>query len=137
MPESIQVAGLKQFSRSLRKINADLPKALRVALNDAVGLIVDDARPRIPRRSGRAANTLKARSTRTEARVQGGSKRVPYFSWLDFGGRVGRNKSVRRAFLKEGRYIYKSYARTRGEFSKALTNALIAVAKTAGMDVEA
>jgi hypothetical protein len=63
----------------------------------------------VPRRTGRAGGTIKAASTRTEARVSEGGARAPYMPWLDFGGRVGRKNSVKRPFLKEGRYIWKSF----------------------------
>lgn len=134
--EPIKITGLAEFSRNLRKLNSDLPKALRIAHNEAAQLIVDWAQPRIPRRSGRAAGTLKARSTRTESRVQGGSKRVPYYPWLDFGGRVGRRKSVARPFIKQGRYIYPGLSANYGKFAEILTEQLVDVARQAGVEVD-
>jgi hypothetical protein len=135
MADPIRVEGLAEFRRNLKKLNADLPKALRIALNQAADIVVGDARPRVPRRSGRAAASIKARSTQTAVRVVGGSARVAYYPWLDFGGRVGRNKSVRRAFLKEGRYIYKSYFDNSDEFAEVLQAALLDVARQAGVEV--
>jgi hypothetical protein len=134
--DPIQVTGLREFSRNLKKLDSDLPKALRIALNQAADIVVSDARPKVPRKSGRAAASIKARSTRTASRVVGGSNRAPYYPWLDFGGRVGRNKSVRRAFLKEGRYIYKSYFDNSDEFAKVLEEALLDVARQAGVEVD-
>lgn len=136
MAEAIKIDGLAQFSRNLRKLDADLPKALRIALNDAADVIVDYARPRIPKRTGRAASTLKSRSTRTAVRVSAGGRRAPWYPWLDFGGKVGRNRSVERAFIKEGRYIYKGYFAKRDEFSEVLTRSLLDVARQAGIEVE-
>src|SRR5574342_787900 len=133
MAEAIKIDGLAQFSRNLRKLDADLPKALRIALNDAADVIVDYARPRIPKRTGRAASTLKSRSTRTAVRVSAGGRRAPWYPWLDFGGKVGRNRSVERAFIKEGRYIYKGYFAKRDEFSEVLTRSLLDVARQAGI----
>lgn len=135
MTDPIRVDGLAEFRRNLKKLDGDLPKALRIALNEAADIVVGDARPRVPTRTGRAAASIKARSTQTAVRVVGGSKRVPYYPWLDFGGKVGRRKSVRRAFLKEGRYLYRSYFDNRDEFSKVLTAALIDVARQAGVEV--
>lgn len=136
MPEAIKVDGLAQFSRDLRTLDSDLPKALRVALNEAAQVVVDYAVPRIPKRSGRAARTIKARSTRTQVRVQGGSARAPYYPWLDFGGKVGRRNSVSRPFLKDGRYLYAGYFAKRDEFSDVLTRALVGVAAQAGIEVD-
>lgn len=137
MTEPIRIEGLAEFSRNLRKLDSDLPKALRVAMNQAADLVISDARPRVPRKTGKAQASLKARSTRTAVRIQAGGPRAPWYPWLDFGGRVGRRKSVRRAFLKEGRYLYPAYFRSRdsGAFQRVLTEALLDVARQAGVEV--
>lgn len=136
MAEPIKIKGLAEFQRNLRKLDDDLPKALRIAFNDATGLVIDYARPRVARRTGRAAGTIKAKSTRTIARVSAGSRRVPYYPWLDFGGRVGPSRSVQRPFLKEGRYLWKALVVKRGELHEALEGALIGVAQRAGIEVD-
>lgn len=136
MTEPIKIEGLKEFSRALRKIDNELPKALRLAHNEAGQLIVDYAKAKVPRKTGRAAGTIKAKSTRTETRVQGGSKRVPYYPWLDFGGRVGRRHSVQRPYIKQGRYIYPALGANYDEFTQLLTEKLIEVARQAGVDVD-
>lgn len=134
--EPIKIEGLAEFNRALKKLDSDLPKALRLAHNKAAQLIVDWAQPRVPRKSGRAAGTVKAKSTRTESRVQGGSTRVPYYPWLDFGGRVGPKRSVRRPFIKEGRYIYPALSANYDRFADLLTEELIDVARQAGVEVD-
>jgi hypothetical protein len=136
MTEPIKIEGLKEFSRALRKIDNELPKALRLAHNEAGQLIVDYAKAKVPRKTGRAAGTIKAKSTRTETRVQGGSKRVPYYGWLEFGGRVGRRHSVQRPYIKQGRYIYPALGANYDEFTQLLTEKLIDVARQAGVDVD-
>lgn len=134
--EPIKITGLAEFNRNLRKLDSDLPKVLRLAHNEAAQLIVDWAQPRVPRKSGRAAGTVKAKSTRTESRVQGGSKRAPYYPWLDFGGRVGPRHSVRRPFIHEGRYIYPALSANYGKFADLLAEKLIDVARQAGVEVD-
>lgn len=136
MAEPITVEGLKEFSRALRKLDNDLPKALRLAHNEAAEIIVDYTKSRVPRKTGRAAGTVKAKSTRTESRVSEGSKSVPYVAWLDFGGRVGRNRSVRRPFVQEGRYLYPALSANRDEFARLLTEKLVEVARQAGLEVD-
>jgi hypothetical protein len=137
MVEPIRIDGLREFVRDVRKLDRDLPKAIRVALNVGSDLIVSDARPRVPHRSGRAARSLKASSTRTSARVSGGGNRAPHYPWLDFGGKVGRNRSVERPFLREGRFIYRSYfdRRDSGKLAEVLSDALVDVARQAGIEV--
>ena len=141
MTDAIKIDGLKQFNKNLKTLDSDLPKAVRLALNDAAQIVVDDARPRVPKgsgkRPGRARRSVKAQSTRTRARVSGGGGKVPYYPWLDFGGRVGRNRSVHRPFKRKGRYIYRAYFRARdsGEFQDTLNASLVDVARKAGIEV--
>lgn len=134
--EPVKIAGLAEFNRNLKKLDADLPKALRLAHNEAAQLIVDYARPRVPRKSGRAAGTIKTKSTRTETRVSGGSKAVSYYPWLDFGGRTGPKRSVHRPFIKEGRYLYPALGANYDKFVELLEEKLIEVARQAGVEVD-
>src|SRR5690554_1767237 len=106
--EPIKVQGLKEFRDALKRLDGDLPKALRQAFNRSAELIVNEARPKVPKLTGRARASVKTRSTQKEVRIVGGSKRVPYYPWLDFGGRI---RNAERPFLKNGRYIYDAYFR--------------------------
>jgi hypothetical protein len=132
----VGIEGLAEFNRGLRKLDAEAPKALRVALNGVADLLVRKTRPEIPSRSGAAAASLKAKSTRTSARVSTGGRKAPYYPWLDFGGKTGINRSVDRPFYKEGRYLYPTLRRIRPEIESALETALVGVARGAGLDVD-
>lgn len=134
--QPIKITGLAEFNRNLRKLDKDLPKALRLALNEAGEIVVAWAKPQVPVQSGKAVGTVKARSTRTSARVTGGSAKVPYYPWLDFGGRVGRNKSVKRPWQSAGRYIYPGYTSNVDKIHEALIDALLDVARQAGIEVD-
>lgn len=136
MADAIRIEGLNEYVRSLKRLDSDLPKALRVAFNQAGEEIIATARAKVPRRTGVARASVKARSTQKAFRIVGGSKRVPYYPWLDFGGRVGRDKSVRRPFLRDGRYIYAAYYRHRDELAGRLEAALIDAARSAGVEVD-
>jgi hypothetical protein len=136
MPEPIHVEGLREFSLSLKRLDSDMPKVLRVGLNSVADLVVSDATPRIPSRSGKARRSVRAKSTRTAARIAAGGARVPYYGWLDFGGRVGRGRSQVRPYMKQGRYIYRSYFANRERFAQMLEDTLVDVARQAGMEVE-
>src|SRR5262245_31891611 len=132
MAEAIKIDGLGVFVRNLKVIDRDLPKTLRVGLNQAADVITDYARPPIPNRSGRAARSLKARSTQNAVRISAGGNRAPYYPWLDFGGHVGRGKSVKRTFLKDGRYIYAGYFAKKNQFAELLEKALLDSVRAAG-----
>jgi HK97 gp10 family phage protein len=130
----LRIEGLREFNRNLKQLDSDLPKAVRLAFNAAADIIVDEAKPKVPSRRGRARSTVKARSTRTQSRVVGGGNRAPYYPWLDFGGKIPRGP--RRPFLKHGRYIYNAYFRNKGEYQKVMEEQLVDVARRAGFEVE-
>lgn len=136
MKTTVEVEGLKEFGRSLRKLDSDLPKTLRVALNSCADFLIGKVKPTIPRRTGRAADSLKARSTRTAVRIAVGGRKAPYYPWLDFGGRVGKGKTTKRAFLSEGRYLYPGLRLHRDEFTDIMRGALVGVAERAGLEVD-
>lgn len=139
MSEPIKIDGLAEFRRNLKTISGDLPKALRLAGNEAANIIVNDAQPKVPvgpGRGGHAASSIRASSTQNAARVTGGGKKYPYYPWLDFGGRVGKRKSVSRPFMKTGRYIWKSFDDNSDRVRERLTEALIDVARQAGVEVD-
>jgi len=136
MPDPIRIDGLADFGRNLKKLDAELPKALRVALNEAANVVVGHAVSPVPKRSGRGAASIKARSTAKAVRVVEGGNRAPYMPWLDFGGRVGRKRSVSRPFMKDGRYIYEAYFAHKDEFGQVLTHALVDVANKVGVVVD-
>jgi hypothetical protein len=131
----IKIQGLKPLSKALKRIDAEAPKGLRIALNGVAEIVVKAAVPLVPRKSGAAAKSIKVKSTRTSARVSAGGARVPYYPWLDFGGKVGRHKSVVRDFYKAGRYIYPTIAKHEADIEKALEQALTDVVKAAGLEV--
>jgi len=134
--DPIKVAGLAEFNRNLKRLDRELPKALRLAHNEAATIVVDWAQPKVPRKTGAAARSVKAKSTRTESRVVGGSAKVPYYPWLDFGGRVGRQRSVHRAFHSDGRYLYPGLGANRERINDVLLASLLDVARQAGVEVD-
>jgi hypothetical protein len=133
--DPIKIDGLSQFRANLKTLDRELPKALRLAFNAAADIVVDDAKPRVPSRSGRARGTVKAKSTQSYSRVSGGGNKAPYYPWLDFGGKVGRNRSVARPFIKDGRYIYHAYYANRNRYVEVLEASLVKVAEQAGIEV--
>lgn len=138
IPEPIKIKGLAEFSRNLRKLDNELPKALRVAANEAGELVLGYAKPKVPtgaQRGGHAASSIRTKSTRTSARVTAGGARYPYYAWLDFGGRVGRKRATRRPFKRTGRYLFVGYVQNQDRIRAALVDSLIDVAAQAGIEV--
>jgi hypothetical protein len=131
----IQVGGLAALSRGLKAIDSEAPKELRLRLNAAANILVDAARPKIPSVTGAARRSLKARSTRTSARVAAGGDKARYYPWLDFGGE-GRiaGRPSKREFLKEGRYIYPTLRLKRPEIEAQLSEGISAVISSVGLE---
>lgn len=133
---TIEVDGLAEFSRGLRKLDSEAPKQLRIALNGVADLLVKRTQGLVPARTGAARASVKARSTRSSARVVVGGRRAPYFPWLDFGGKTGRNRSVDRPFHTDGRYVFVALKQIRGDLEKALDQGIRQVARDAGLEVD-
>lgn len=133
--EPIAVEGLREFVRSLRSLDAALPKMVRLAANEAANIVVVEAQSRTPKRSGKAAKSIKAKSTRNAARVASGGARAPYMPWLDYGGKVGRNDTASRPFIADGRYVYPSFYDNRAKVEETFRSALRRIAVDAGLEV--
>jgi hypothetical protein len=136
VPEKITISGLREFQAALRDVDAGMPKLIRNVGNEAAGVVIDYARPRIPSRSGRARASVKLRSTQRAVRVAVGGSKAPYFPWLDFGGQ-GRVKGrpAARPFLSEGRYIYQGLRVKRDEVTEIMSRGLTELARQAGLEV--
>jgi hypothetical protein len=136
MAEQIQIEGLRELRTALRQAGREFPRALRIALNESVEVIAEAARAEVPTLTGAAADSIVARSTQTAARIKAGGRRAPHYPWLDFGGSVGRNKSVHRPFLPGGRYLYPALSEHREEMIAKLEEVLVEVAQAAGLQAE-
>lgn len=136
MAEAIGIVGLDEFRNRLRAVETSLPRALRLVFNESAEIVAGDARPRVARKTGRAASTVKLKSTQRYARVAGGGNKAPYYPWLDFGGRVGRRKTVRRTFIKDGRYIYAAYFANTARFREVMERGLRGLAESSGIAVD-
>lgn len=133
--DPIKIVGLRDFQAALKQMDGESQKQLRVVLNQASDVVARGASRRVPRKTGRAAASLRAQSSQREARVVGGSRKVPYYGWLDFGGRIGRDKSQRRPFVQSGRFMYPAYSANRDSINRALQESLVALARGAGLTV--
>jgi hypothetical protein len=133
--EPVRIEGIRELQRALKAMDGESQKALRVVFNSAAELVAEGAQRKVPRRSGRARASIRVGSSQREARVKAGNARkAPYYPWLDFGGAVGKGRSVVRPFAKSGRYIYPSYSERRDEILAKLHDELVAMVRGVGWD---
>lgn len=134
---SLEVHGIKELQKALKEVDADLAKELRVGFNEAAKLVLDAARPKVPRgKTGNAAASLKLRSTQRTAGIATGGTKAEYYPWLDFGGSVGRRGATKRPFIKTGRYIFPTLADKRPQIEAKVDEVMATLAKKAGFETE-
>lgn len=132
---TVRIEGLREFQAHLRSMDRNLPKQLRLTLNGVAKLVAETASSRVPRRTGRAAASIRPASQQRYAIVSGGGGRAPYLPWLDFGGTVGRGGSVSRPKVKGGRYLFAAIRDRRGMIREEIGKGLERLAKDAGFEV--
>ena|ERR1700740_47836 len=98
--EAIYIEGLSDFNRALRAVDAEYPKAMRRAGYGLARGLVLAARAQATgmsiRTGSKAARSLRAGTTASNAYVQGGGARYPYFYGAEFGSkRYGQFQSWR------------------------------------------
>lgn len=136
-PAPIKITGVTQLQHDLKAISNDAAKELRVVFNAAATLVVKRAQGTIPRVTGAAKASIKAHSGQYSAKVVAGSSKVPYFGWLDFGGKIKHKHSVSsRPFHKDGRYVYPAYFSQKADLQTLLVKSLDALAKSHGLVVK-
>jgi hypothetical protein len=142
----VEVRGIREVQSAFRKVDKELPKALRPEFLDIARTVVGQVQQRVPWRTGRAARSVKARASQRGAGIAFGGSAAPYFPWLDFGGTTGKGHkpgqrysgSVTRPWMGrpgDGRYVYPTIADNREEIEKAAEDAVVKVARAAGLEV--
>jgi hypothetical protein len=160
---SIRIDGIEDVVASMRAMDRGLPREMAREMGFEAQEIVGKIKRSIPSDSGRAAasvrTTQRANRSGVSVFVKGGGARVPYFGWLDFGGKLpdkrpntkkalswpglvgpkGQPKGVlyakgaERTKLKDGRYIYPAIRRHRGELEQAMVDAVDRAKQRAGL----
>ncbi len=135
---SVKVTGLREVNAALKEVERGLPKAMQVEFKAIAEVIAESARGKVPRKTGAAAGSIRARATQRGAGIafSDSDGSVPYFPWLNFGGRVGRHGSIERSTVTPDRYIYSSILSARDETMRAVDDAVKKVAGQAGFDTE-
>lgn len=87
MPKPVvEVRGVKELNRALRKLDGDLPNALKVGFLAIARASVPSLAASISQRTGTLAGTVRAGATKKTALVRIGKASVPYAGSAIFGG---------------------------------------------------
>lgn len=90
MPERIEVLGLKDFQRELRRLDKAWPRELRAANRDAAEIVARGTRSSFASRPGvapKVAASVKVLAQQRSAAVRIGGRRWPYALGSEFGSR--------------------------------------------------
>lgn len=93
----VRVAGAAALRRELRRAGADLAE-LKAAHERVSAYVAAAAAPRIPRRTGRLAATIRGNRAAGRASVNAGRASVPYAGVIHWGWRARR--------IRPNRFIY-------------------------------
>lgn len=129
----VKIEGLRDLTRAIKALDPELAKGIKAVLNDAAQIVVNTAQPRIPAVTGAARASVVVKSTARESRVRVGGPKAPYYPWLDYGGKTGRNKTAVRKFERHGRYLYPAYGDRMGDVQKLLEKRLNLIVMSAGL----
>lgn len=138
----IRVDGLAELRRALRQMeNLEASNDLRDGLKRAADSVAQEAKSRVPVRSGAARDSVRATAGGNRAYVAGGKARVPYYGWLDFGSRrpILGNPRSRGPWAgsgtgpQNGRFIYPALDNREREVTALVADAVSEALRKAGL----
>lgn len=138
----VRVEGLADLRRTLRKLEqVDDLAQLRDGMKAAADIVAQEAKSRVPVRSGRARDSIRATAGGNRAFVVGGKARVPYYGWLDFGSRTPRTGNPRRVGPwtgsgvgpDKGRFIYAAIDAKERQVTEAVEKAVADAMRRLGL----
>lgn len=113
--DRVVVHGLRETRDGLKSLSDEAAKELTDALRAVAETVAEDARSRVPSKTGAAARSYRPRGNAKGASIAFGGPKAPYAPWLDFGGRkhgdlkgktTGRTQPIDRPIIEGGRYLY-------------------------------
>lgn len=127
----VEIRGLRELDVAFGQMTRDLPGEMSKDFLAVTQKVAGIASGKVPRRSGRAAGSFRTKTTKGGATIEAGGG-IDYYPWLDFGGAVGRNKSVVRPWVAKGRYLFPTMTDHELDLIKAADDAVERSAKSAG-----
>lgn len=112
----IKAAQMDELVKALHGLDDEIGDLAMSLLEDILREVAADARGRVPYRTGRARESYQV----SGARITFGGPQAPYVPWLEFGGKTGRKKSVKRPYVKAGRYLYPAIGENLADVEKRI-----------------
>lgn len=141
-PMHVEVTGLRDVQAALARVDREAPDMLKRVFKDIAANTVAEATSRVPRVTGAAARSYRARGTRRGASVAMGGPKAPYTPWLDWGGSTkvdpneGPQGRVYRPFVAKGRYLYPHLVENLDHIQERTAAAIDDVLRRYGMVVD-
>lgn len=136
----IKIEGLVQLQAKLKAMDGESQKEIRVLFNEVAEYVAVGARQRAPVRTGNLRASIRVLSQQRRAIVAGGSAKVPYFGFIDYGnvtrggrGKVGPGDSQRRALIPRGRILYAAFDARRAAVQQMLDSKFSAFLRRKGL----
>lgn len=121
MPAHIEIEGLRELQRGLRRIDKELTNELKKANKDAGEAVVEAARPEAPELTGKLKGSLRAANKVREAEVRLGGAKVPWAGPIHFGW-PARN-------IEPDPFVYRALDKRRDEVRDAYMKRIDALRK--------
>lgn len=131
---AIEVEGLRELKAALRKVESKLPREVGQAGKKAADYLTPMIRAKVLVRSGAAQRSVRAVVSQGGGGIRAGGAKAPYWAWLNWGGSVGRNRSVYRPKVRPDRYVYATFADKRDEVLDRYLDAMRDLLRSAGLE---
>lgn len=133
--DPVRITGVVELQRALKALGNGAQTELRTVFAESASHIVAGATRRAPKDTGQLiAKGVRSKAEQRGASIVLGGKRVPYGPWLEFGGSVGIGNSVKRPFVKGGRFLFPAIAAGREDLIEAIAAGITDLAQRHGLD---
>lgn len=127
----LEIEGLKDFMRDLRKFSPELAKQLRRKIRAAAKLVSDEARKLAPRKSGALRKGIRPRTWSDGSSAV--ESKDPAARIIEWGGRHPLFGNMDSWVFQEAQpHIFPAVKAMRGDFEKEALDALEHAAREAG-----
>lgn len=129
----VEIDGLREFRRALKKVDKDLPKEMRATMRrmvaDPIAAKIKTKVPVGPGKGGHWRDAIRGGATQRNAYIQWGKAKIPYAGWMEFGGQLPSKRSGKRArYMRpradNGRWVYPTIEANREFAADAARKAL-------------